>query len=409
MKSVLLLFIMVTTLINYSYAQKRAFAVTGNTKGSIDWKHIREIDMQNGSVLNDLYPVNQNQTYDAISGLAIANEALYNPSTSVMQGVEIENPVPDLVAALAYDGAYNRLYFTYMHGLELRYIDLNGKTPRQYVVRDNALKTFSNTEGESDVITRMTFAADGFGYASTNDGKHLIRFNSGEKISIKDLGSLRDGKNNGYNSIHTMYTSYGGDMIGDAFGNLYIFTQKGNVFKVNPETLIAEYVGLITNIPQHFTVNGAAVYDKNQVIISCATSPDTYYIVDMHTLEASLLPKNEETVYNASDLASGNLLFQSTVVKNDATLSNAFITVYPNPVKGRNFQVEFNAVEKGNYSLEILDATGNVLIRREANILPDQMENFNLPANINAGTYMFKAVNKNKLDIVYSTMILVDK
>ena len=44
-----------------------------------------------------------------------------------------------------------------------------------YYVRNTALKNFQEV-GENDVITRMCFGSDGYGYALTNDGNHLIPF-----------------------------------------------------------------------------------------------------------------------------------------------------------------------------------------------------------------------------------------
>ena len=143
-----------------------------------------------------------------------------------------------------------------MRGTELRYFDLN--EPKGKVVynqKDLLLSTF-NRYDEGNVITRMTFAADGTGYALTNDGNHLIRFNSSENASVTDLGALTNGIKNGEMSVHSQCTSWGGDMVGDAFGNLYLVTARNNIFKINPKTSVADYVGVIKGLPAEFTSNG---------------------------------------------------------------------------------------------------------------------------------------------------------
>jgi hypothetical protein len=100
-------------------------------------------------------------------------------------------PTETFVAASAYDSKNNRLFFTPMRSNELRYFDFNRGTNNVYYVRNVAMKNFSQADGEADVITRMCFGADGYGYALTNDFNHLIRFSSGDKITITDLGSVQ--------------------------------------------------------------------------------------------------------------------------------------------------------------------------------------------------------------------------
>ena len=46
--------------------------------------------------------------------------------------------------------------------------------------------------------------------------------------------------------------AYGGDMIADAFGNLYVISAAGNVFKLNPNSMDASFVGKIKNLPEKY-------------------------------------------------------------------------------------------------------------------------------------------------------------
>jgi hypothetical protein len=124
------------------------------------------------------------------------------------------------VAAMAYDRKNNRIWYTPMFIDQLRYVDL--KTMKVFYVTDNALTGMAaKSSDQSNIVTRMVIADDGNGYALTNDGNKLIRFNT-KKAIITDLGPLTDDpKNNGV-SIHNYCSSFGGDMIADDDGNLII-------------------------------------------------------------------------------------------------------------------------------------------------------------------------------------------
>lgn len=232
MKSKILLSSFLVTLsillANHIYAQSNSgFAITGATKGNIAWMVVREIDLSTGAELRTIYsPENKINIADAATGARLRqldlNGTIVNDITGVerngisntmvtygngSKGEVVTAPTETLVAASAYDSKNNRLFFTPMHSNELRYFDLNNGTNTVYYVRNAALKTFAEN-GEADVITRMCFGADGYGYALTNDANHLIRFSSSDKITITDLGSVRDGRNNKDISIRNLCTSW---------------------------------------------------------------------------------------------------------------------------------------------------------------------------------------------------------
>src|SRR5439155_13539927 len=142
--------------------------------------------------------------------------------------------------------------------------------------------------------TRMAFASDGVGYAITNDGKSLIRFTTDQKPSVTNLGPLLDGKKNATMSIHAQCSSWGGDMVGDSYGNMYIVTYRNHMYKLNPKTRIADYLGQLKGLPEEFTSNGMVVNGNGDLIISSATQSDNYYKVNISTLEATAIAKNEE-------------------------------------------------------------------------------------------------------------------
>jgi hypothetical protein len=377
-------------------AQKsNAFAITGSSKGDISWMTVKQIDLSTGSVVRDIYsPKDKPATIDALSGARTAS---------------VTAPTETFVAATAYDTKTNRLFFTPMHSNELRYFDLSKGTSAVYYVRNTPLKSFEE-KSEADVITRMCFGADGYGYALTNDANHLIRFTSGSKITVSDLGSVKDGADNENISIRNLCTSWGGDMIADAMGNLYVISMKRNVFKIDPQTMVADFMGQIENMPADYTINGAAVDDKGKVIVSSATRTDNYYSIDLATLKANVVAKKGTDVYNASDLASGHLAYENTA---DAKVNpavnvtgNAAVSVFPNPVPNRSFQVSFDKVAAGSHTLQVTTVSGTSVLSKVIDVNTKSVAQINLPSSVRSGVYMIKVID-NAGKVTYSGKIVV--
>lgn len=416
--------------VNYMFAQSNTgFAITGATKGNIAWMVIREIDLSTGAELKTIYtPENKPALVDASTGkrlqqlslnaqvksevTTVNRNGIANTMVTYASGDRSEvvtSPTETFVAASAYDSRNNRLFFTPMRGNELRYFDFNKGANNVYYVRNVALKNFAQTSGEADVITRMCFGADGYGYALTNDFNHLIRFSSGDKITITDLGSVQDGKNNKDISIRNMCTSWGGDMIADAFGNLYVISMRGNVFKINPQKMVADHIAVIKNLPADYTINGAAVDAQNNLIVSCATKTDHYYTVNISTWEAAPLAKQQDQVFNASDLASSHLAFENAVKKQDVAASvqgNGVISIFPNPVVNRTVNVSFDAFSGKNHTIQLVDVNGHIILNRTININGKTTSQLILPRSVNSGTYIIK-VNDGNGKEQYSGKIIV--
>lgn len=205
---------------------------------------------------------------------------------------------------------------------------------------------------ESNVITRMAFTNDGVGYALTNDANTLIRFTTGSNPVITNLGALTDSRKNGNTSIHSQCTSWGGDMVGDIYGNLYLITMRNNIFKISIAKMEAELIGTIKNVDGAFTTNAAAADEDGNIIIASASNAVNYYKVNPSTLDATLIKGGQET-YNVSDLANGNLVYQSRNVKNTAVAAaNAGeVSIYPNPAINKNFSVNFSKLNAGTTHL----------------------------------------------------------
>ena len=189
----------------YAVAQdaNSSFAITGKGTGDFSWVNIRQVNIKTGLLERTVYDNSVNPVM----------------TSAFSQGTNNTSPVPVMgygVAAAAYDKAHNRLYFTQMHYGVLSYIDLNKKEPVFNFAGPLMQRAAGTFLSEENHITRMVIAADGNGYGITNDGNHLIRFTTGKRAAITDLGNLVDAESNKGISVHNKCTSWGGDMIADA-------------------------------------------------------------------------------------------------------------------------------------------------------------------------------------------------
>lgn len=393
-----------------SFAQsKKYFAVTGEQAGSVNWIAFREFLPDSKTSLRTLYiPAENNEAvYDAVSGEKLINNTSgLSASPSAPQACGCINT--RMVAAIAYDAKNNRLYYTQMMGNQLRYLDLNSTQPKSYAVTSKLLKNFSNQPGEASVITRMVIASDKFGYALTNDNEHLIRFTTGKQTAITDLGKLVDAKSNGENSVRTQFKSWGGDMIADASGNLYLFTMQRLIFKINPNTQLATFIGQIKNMPDDYTINAAMVEDDASVIVGSSTKTTNYYRVNLNTLNAEAL-NNSGQVYNVSDFANESFAF-SKANNNSAVTAKTFkagVSVYPNPSIDGKLNIQFNNFASGKYVVQVSDMQGKAVLQKELKISGSQTEGITVNS-ISSGTYLLRVINEQGKN-VYTNNVIVSK
>jgi hypothetical protein len=285
---------------------------------------------------------------------------------------------------------------------QLRYIDL--KTMKLYYVTDQAFTRLGNMHNdEGKIVTRMVITPDGTGYAVTNDGNTFIRFSTGKKASPFVLGSLIDDPDNKGVSVHARCTSFGGDMIADDQGNLYIISARNNVFKVNIETRVAKHLGTIQGLPEQFTTNGVVVDEHGTLLASSAVYEKSYYVVDPKTWSATEY-KLISGVFRSSDLANSNILTTrkkaksteiTSIVQAESVL-NKNIQIYPNPVSNNRFAIQFTKLEAGEYQVEVTDVTGRQIIQRRVNVSGEgQTENISLRSVTTKGVYLVKVTDRN--------------
>ena len=388
-----------------------AYAVTDVQKQGANWSFLRKLNLQTGEysdvLLNGFDP--SFLGYDAVSKkqftepIRDARYAAININAAFATGV----------AAMAYDKKNNRLYYTPMFIDQLRYVDLN--TMKVFYVTDQPFTgTPQKTPDQGNVVTRMVIASDGNGYAMTNDGTHFVQFTTSKKLKIADLGALVDDPANTNVSIHNSCSSFGGDIIADDDGSLYAFSARNNVFKINIESKVATYLGPISGLPAGFTVNGAAVNDKNQVIVGSAMESGSYFTLDPKTWAATPY-KISGTVWHSSDLANSNLLISGNKPKGTAPelLPQLYsrisdkIQVYPNPVTNNKFIIQFSQLETGNYTLQLTDVIGRQVMQQAISISGDnQTQDINLNPSYTRGVYLLKVTDHNN-KAIFSTKVVV--
>jgi len=391
----------------FTQAQDRfAYAITDVNQNTAGWTVLRKLNLQTGvysdALLNGVDP--KQIAYDASTKKQIEAtvDARYNNYSQVAFSTG--------VAAIAYDKKNNRLYYTPMFIDQLRYIDL--KTMKVYYVADQSFTGGNVHNEEANIVTRMVIAPDGYGYAVTNDANSFIRFSTGKKLTIEQLGSLVDDPDNTGISCHNRCSSWGGDMVADDAGNLYMFTARNSVFRVNIETKVATWLGPIKGIASDFTTNGVVVTDDGNLLAGSQAYTKGWYIIDPKSWSATEY-KSPNGVYLTSDLANSNILTTrkkspteiTTIPASEAALSNV-IQLYPNPISVSNnqFKIQFNKLEAGEYTLELTDVTGKQVMKQKISVVNEgQVQTINLKKNTAQGVYLVKVSD------IYSKSIFTQK
>lgn len=395
----------------------KAFAITSDGNADHVWMNIRQVDLGTGQVTKTIFQRSKNNfVLTDVNTKRAVDQTAANPNIFMSK----DYPTGSLVAAAAYDRRNNKLFFTPMRIGELRWVDLDIKneTPKFYTMTSEAL-SFGNSQlanDESGHITRMVIAADGNGYAMSNDGNHFIKFTTGRKPVITELGALIDDEKNGGISIHNKCSSWGGDMLADAFGKLYVISANRNVFVIDIDSKIATFKGTITGLPANFTSNAAAVNADGKIVLGSANVFAGYYVTSLDDLKATPV-EGSDRQFNASDFANGNLLLQKeadAARKNgvnvpllDNAFSNSDKLVYPNPVKGSSFAVLFDGRKAGTYTIVLSDLSGRNLQTQIAAISKGtQTETVSLQSKPARGMYMVKVLDENK-QIVFTEKVMI--
>lgn len=399
---------LLTTILSAQQTDKFAYAMTDVPQENGRWVYLRVLNLEtgtfSGSLINGM--ADKQVAFDAYTKKQIAglgtNKTGFPEQPAFSSGV----------AAIAYDSRHARVYYTPMFIDQLRYYDV--KTQQLYYVTVPLTNKPVKSSDQGNIVTRMAIASDGNGYAMTNDATQLIRFTTGNKPKVNDLGAIVDDPANKGMSIHSSCSSFGGDMIADDDGNLYIFSARNQVFKVNIESRVATHLGAVSGLPQGFTVNGAAVNANNQVVIGSAMESASLFVVDIKTLTATQLKING-TVSHTSDLANANLLVSGNkpkatnvdlISKGTETGDNR-ISIFPNPVTANQFNIQFTEAAAGSYTVQVTDMMGRQLMQQNITVSGDnQVQQVKLKSSVSKGVYLVKVTDAASKSI-FSTKIVV--
>ena len=366
------------------------FAITGKQVPQIVFNDLRALDLNKGTS-GEIF-------FTAESSSKIFSQTLQANFEEIKNSAS--NAQTPSMASLAFDKTNNSLVFVPMFSSNV-YV-MNMRTKQITLVENNAVKSVQcNVDSH---ITRMAATKDGSIYAMSNSGSQLIKISSDNgRYSVQDLGAIKDISANTEMSLSKMVTGYGGDMIADAEGNLYVFSAFNNVFKIDVRNLTSEFMGTISGLPEKYTVNGAAVNLDGNVIVGNARGEGLYEI-NFKTLESKAIAGDfKMPIY---DLASPYFLNDNTT----STTTNVYtgIEIYPTKVNQQFFNIKINNEKvKGNLKVELADYMGNKLMKQNINVVRNNSE-FKIDLNkYNAGIYIVNLSDSNG-NTIYSTKIVIE-
>lgn len=290
------------------------------------YRYIKTVNTTDGTAGPMIYDGASGPCYNALTGDPL-------PNGSVLT----------YASALAYDKNTNRIYFVnnYTNGLQdLSYIDLNASPvcARRFV--GYPLETNLSSGWN---INRMSFCSDGFGYAITQNGRDIIRFSINTTTGAPDivrLGALINDANNGANNI---LAESGGDIFGDGSGNLYLIANSSSLYKINPNTRVATFLGTVSPFPG--TSNSMAVDPAGNVYIGGAYR--NVYNVNLASMAGvSIVTDSLNNVWTNGDYTSCGFPVLAPALIANKTYRN--INGRPDVVGGDTVEYVIEVINTGN-------------------------------------------------------------
>ena len=369
-------------------AQQDFFALTGKDSPRIEFSDFRAMN-SDGSSGQSIFGVSSE-----------ANVVSQSRKTAITEDKNSYNHAQSMtLAALALDSSGNNLVYMPMFSSNI-YV-LNQKT-KEITLVENSVARVSSCDINSH-ITRMTTGYDGNIYAINNAGTQFLQISKkNNQYVVNDLGIIKDDASNGKNSFTAMETGFGGDMIADADNNFYVFSASGNVFKVSTKELNAKFVGKITNLPENYSVNGAAVNSKGKVVIANAKGAALYEL-SLDNLEAKQLPGEQNL--HIYDLASKYFANERVAVA--TALAN--VDIYPTKVDEQTITVNVNdKAVKGNIKVNIFDISGKSVMSTNLSVKDGNLNQQIHLRNLVTGAYVVNIAEESG-KILLSKKILVTK
>lgn len=345
-------------------------AVTGLTKGKIEFNDFRKIDLNSLNSSNVLISKADNLSLVSEDGKA-CNCGKY-------------------IAAMTTNKAGD-IFFIPMTQSRLMNVNTASKTGSFTNIEKSSL----DTKDQGTYFARMTTAADGFMYALNNNGTELLKISPSG--NVQNLGAA-SGFIAEMKKLSNETQAFGGDMIADAFGNLYVISAAGNVFKLNPNNQNTSFVGKIKGLPESYTVNGAAVAKDGSVVLA-TTSDAGFYTLNFDSLEAKFASNYDVPVY---DLSSPYLLKQNQV----ESLSNSSYNLYPTIVKTNELNIVSKVNEATKLDITVWNLNNKMVYSNSVAVQSVGDFKVNLDGALQPGIYILKAVNQNGAEVINTKFTL---
>lgn len=345
-------------------------AVTGLTKGKIEFNDFRKIDLNNLNSSNVLISKADNLSLVSEDGKACE--------------------CGKYIAAMTTNAAGDVFYIP-MTQSRLMTVNTASKTG----TFTNIEKSSLDTKDQGTYFARMTTAADGFMYALNNNGTELLKISPSG--NVQNLGAA-SGFSAEMKKLSNETQAFGGDMIADAFGNLYVISAAGNVFKLNPNNQNTSFVGKIKGLPENYTVNGAAVAKDGSVVLA-TTSDAGFYTLNFDSLEAKFASNYDVPVY---DLSSPYLLKQNQV----ESLSNSSYNLYPTIVKTNELNIVSKVNEATKLDITVWNLNNKMVYSNSVAVQSVGDFKVNLDGALQPGIYILKAVNQNGAEVINTKFTL---
>ncbi len=383
----LLLPILMLGFSNQAFAQQDFFALTGKNGNAIVFNDFRALDLENGVSGATIFSAESTpRVFSDVRNMNVSEEKSgFNQSQS-----------PSM-ASLAFDQKNNQLFFMPMFSSNIYAMDLQSKN---IVLIENMVAKTTPCDINSH-FTRMTAGYDGNIYVTNNAATQFLKIEKKRgKYVVSDLGAISDDESNGKNSINQMSTGFGGDMIADAENNFYIFSASGNVFKIATQTRKATFIGAISGLPNNYSVNGAAVDSKGNVVIANALG-GSLHSVNLETLQANPIAQNINL--HVYDLASKYFANDQRLI---ATATG--VEIYPTKISDQTVNISINDKNvKGNVAVEIYDMSGKNVMKQSLTNSRNKVEKISLKS-LNQGVYLVNVTDESGKILVSKKVLIAN-
>lgn len=299
--------------------------------------------------------------------------------------------MPDQVVGMSYDTKNQILIMIGMFSPDIYTYNLQtGESKRIYATGK------ANSKCQiAEQFSRMATLPNGKSYALNNSSTQLLEITPASNgYSVRDLGALNS------DLKLDQYKFYGGDLIADHAGKLYLISAYSHVVKINPEDLKAELIGSIEGLEKGFTTNGSAVMSNGEVLLSNAQGKG-FYTLDFKSLKAKRVDTKSSTPLY--DMASPYFIQDAST----SVASNAFFSIYPTKVTDRQISIALNTKLSGIGQVLVYDIAGNNLVQSKMNLGDvKNIKSLNLNT-LSPGNYYIKVMDENGKELINEKFILI--